>query len=302
MLSLLTGLKQTQTKSVLGLRSALSSQRSNVAELLKINLIHQRFLDLGGIHGRLGFPTSNVQFEGTKATRQYRGGGIQILGDGVHLLPRQVAKVFFVGFRCVRESTSDGLSPKDEPYFIISADPGNGRPAVKKFGPFENVETGTEISVGDLLIDDIAPNPLTIRVQGYERDHGDPDQTAKNIQEEVVKLSKEAENIAGAAGAADGPGIGQAAAAGTIGGIAGGPLGALVAAAIVAALDLGDDFVGQNARLHFLHPNDVGTPPVLGQFQGNEFNDKIVLKGGDEGEYELFFFVQTLKKRPDEEQ
>src|SRR5689334_13617925 len=115
MLSVLASLKQTQTKSVLGLRSALSSQRASVTELLKTNLIHQHYLSRGGRYGRLGFPISDVQFLGTKAIRQYRGGEIQVLGNRAHDLPKLEVSVRFLGFRCVKESTSDQASPHDEP-------------------------------------------------------------------------------------------------------------------------------------------------------------------------------------------
>jgi hypothetical protein len=136
---------------------------------------------------------------------------------------------------------------------------------------------------------------MSIRVLAYENDRGDPEETAKKIQEEIVTLSQQASSLASAASAADGPGVGVAAGAGTVGAIAGGPLGALVAAAIVEVLGLGDDFVGQNADILFLHPDDVGTPPIRGKFQGKlDFNSEIVVGGGEEGKYTLFFFVQTL--------
>jgi hypothetical protein len=298
MLNLRAALKQTQTKSVLGLRSALSSQRSSVTELLQTNIIHQHYLNVGGRNGPFGFPTSNVQFLGAKVRREFRGGEIQILGDKIQDLPKLEVSVRFLGFRCVRESTSDQLSPLDEPYFIISVDTGNGAPAVKKFGRFEGVDSGTEIGVAELLIQKVAPNPMAIRVVAYENDHGDPDETAKKIQDEVIKLSQQAGSLASAAAAADGPGIGPAAAAGTVGGIAAGPIGALIAAGIVSVLGLGDDFINQAATLLFARPEDVGTPPTIGQFRGIDFNRKINVNGGDEGEYDLFFDILVLKIDP----
>ena len=152
MLNLCTALRQTQTKSVLDLRSALSSQSSSVTELLQINFIHQHYLSTGGRDGPLGFPTSEVQFSGDKATRQFRGGGLQLFGDKIHILATQDVSVRFLGFKCVEESAHDQLSPHDEPYFIISADTGNGAPAVKKFGEYEGIDTDDEIGVGELLI------------------------------------------------------------------------------------------------------------------------------------------------------
>ena len=298
MLSLRTALQQTQTESVLGLRSALSSQQSSMTQLLQTNLIHQHYLDVGGRDGRLGYPTSEVQFLGVETSRQFRGGEIHLLGDKVSAIATREVSVRFLGFRCVRESDSDQLSPHDEPYFIISADTGNGAPAVKKFGRFEGVDSGTEIGVAELLIQKVPPNPMAIRVVAYENDDGDPDETARKIQDEVIKLSQQAGSLASAAAAADGPGVGPSAAAGTVGAIAGGPIGALVAAGIVSLLGLGDDFIGQATTVLFARQDDVGTPPTLDQFQGNDFNCKINVNGGDEGEYDLFFDIVVVDQPP----
>ena len=117
MLSLLGGLKASQTKSVRGLRSALSSQRTSLTELLQTNLIHRHYPSVGGRNGPLGFPTSEVQFSGNKATRQFRGGGLQLLEDKIHLIDTQEVSVRFLGFKCVRESGE--LSATTEPYFVI---------------------------------------------------------------------------------------------------------------------------------------------------------------------------------------
>src|SRR5437899_12770763 len=114
MLNLRAALRQTQTKSVLDLRSALSSQRSSVTELLQINLIHQHYLNTGGRDGPFGFPTSEVQFLGAYANRQFRGGEIRVLGDKLQDLPKLVASVRFLGFKCVKESTWDQGTTYDE--------------------------------------------------------------------------------------------------------------------------------------------------------------------------------------------
>jgi hypothetical protein len=254
MLSLRTALKQNKTNSVLGLRSTLPSKRSSLTELLQTNLI-------------------------------------QLLGNKIPALAKQEVRVRFVGFKCVRESDVDGQSPHDEPYFVITVNHGGSAPTVKKFGRFTGVDSGDEIGFGEVLIEKVPPDPMTILAIAYENDDGDPDETAKKIQDEVVKLSQEVGSLASAAAAADGPGVGPAAAAGTVGAIAGGPLGALAAAGIVSILGLGDDFVGQAAMVLFELQDDVGMPPNQGQFQGNDFNRKITINGDDEGEYELFFNV-----------
>ena len=301
MLNLRTALTDTRTTSVRGLRSALSSERSSVTELLRTHLIHQRYLSLGGFAGRLGLPTTPVQFTADGATRTFRGGEIKTLATGVKALARLESSIFFVGIRCDAESDHDGGSPHDEPYFIVAIDTGDGRPFVKKFGEFANVDTHTEIGIGEMLVRGVAPNPMAIRVVAYENDDGDPDATAKKIQDEVVGLSQQAASLASASSAADGPGVGVAAGAGTVGAIAAGPIGALVAAGIVQVLGLGDDFVGQSVSDQFFHSDNVGTPPILGQFQGNDFNTQMVVNGGTEGAYTLFFFVETNQIEPPHE-
>jgi hypothetical protein len=298
MLNLRTALEQNKTNSMLSLRSALSTKRSSLTELLQTNLIHQHYLNAGGPNGRFGFPTSEVQISGTTASRQYRGGEIQLLREKIPALPRQVVSVRFLGFKCVRESDSDQLSPHDEPYFVIVVNNGTGAPVVKKFGKFEGIDTDDEIGIVELLIGGVAPNPMSILALAYEQDDGDPDETAKKIQDEVVKLSQAAGSLASGAEAADGPGVGLAAGAATVGGIAAGPLGALAAAGIVSVLGLGDDFVGQSASLLFARQEDVGTPPKQGQFQGNDFNHKININGDEEGEYDLFFDVLVERINP----
>lgn len=300
MLSLSLGLTQTGTRSVRGMRQKLSSRSTSVRRLLQTHLIHQHYLASGGPHGAFGYPNSDVQFRVGEAMREYRGGDIHLLGTGFHDLPRLSVSIRFVGFKCVRESSWDQASPSDEPYFVITIDSGSGSPTVRKFGPFENVDTNTEMGFGDLLIDNVAPNPMSIRVIAYENDHGDPDKTAKNIQDTVVMLSQQAGAAAAGAGAeaADGPGVGPAALAAGVGGVAAGPLGALLAAGIVSTLGLGDDFINQTAFMLFEHSNDVGSPSKLGQVQHMDYNRNANVNGGDQGEYDLYFQILVKEIPP----
>lgn len=299
MLSLASTLKQTATKSVLGLRSALSSQSSSLTELLQINRIHQRYLSVGGPGGSLGFPVSEVQFHTGVPIREYRGGDIRVLGNKVPAIARQEVTITFLGFKCSKESTSDQLSGADEPYFVITIDNGTGNPLVRKFGEFENIVTDTEIGIGEFLIKGVAPNIMVLRVLVYENDFGNPDETAKKIQEFVVAVAGQAQTLASGAAAADGAGVGPAAAAGAVGAIAGGPIGAAIAVGIVEAFGLDDDFVGQSASILFALTEDVGTPAEQGEFGTTKFNHRIVVDGGDEGKYELFFDVLVQRfERP----
>jgi hypothetical protein len=283
------------------LRDALQRQLQVVLR----SRIHEDYLRTGGHTGPLGFPTSSVQFAGTTAIRNYRGGEVHAtanqdgpLGVVTQALKRRHTSIRFLGFRCL--ALSNELSANDEPYFVIAVDNGNGVPLTKKFGPFENVDQGTEIGVGELLVSDVSPDPLAIRVMAYENDEGDPDETAREIQEKMVEIAQATQAALGAtdaASAADGPGLGPSAAAGAVG-IVAGPLGSLLAVGIVAAFGLGDDFIGQGVSLAFIRPENVGTPPEIGKFQGNSFNAQVDVAGDGEGHHQLFFDIHVFETDP----
>jgi hypothetical protein len=274
---------------------------------LAVERIHQHYLNSGGSAGPLGYPTSAVEVSGTTAIRHYRGGEVRAnldadapLGVVTQAFKTRTSSVRFLGFKCIRESDWDQSSATDEPYFVLSVNTTtNGIPKTVKFGPFENTETGTEALVGDLLIGDIVPNPLSVKVVAYENDAGDPDETARQLQEKLVELAQQAQSIAAASGAdaADGAGIGPSAAAGAVGLLAG-PVGALLAIGLVEVLGLGDDYIGQSALLAFTRPENGGTPPELGRFQGQAYNGRVEIDGRGEGHYELFFDVHVVEVEP----
>ena len=198
---------------------------------------------------------------------------------------------------------SDEWSDTDESYFVITVDQGNGRPVTKKFGPYDNVDTGTQRSVAEFVItkdDLIPPNPTALRVSVFENDEGDPEETAEAIQQKMVEISNEVSSLAGAAAgasgadAASGPGVGIGATASTVSGVLAGPIGALAAAGIVAGLGLGDDYVGEGAILAFNRPELATTPEPQGNFNGAPFNAKIEIRGGDEGSFDVFFDVLVV--------
>lgn len=286
------------------------SIRALLARPLVVDRIHQLYLNLGGRSGTLGYPTSKVEFSGDTATRQYRGGEVQALTtlnvDGSFNVTTKAYKIretriTFIGFRCIRESDHDQLTPTDEPYFLIAVDTANGIARLKKFGPFSNIETGSEIGVGTILADRFPPNPLSIRVEAFENDQGDPDETARKLQEKLVKLAQQAQSIAAASGAdaADGAGVGPSAAAGGVAGVLSGPLGALLAVGAVEALDLGDDWVGQGVTLAFTRPEEEYTPQEMGRFQNIPYNARVEINGGAEGHYEFFFDVAVTGFNPE---
>ncbi len=265
-----------------------------------VQKIHQEYMRSGGAAGRLGFPTTKVQFNDNTATRFYRGGRIEArLADGpigvvTQAITTHKAVVTLLGIRCIKESDHDQLSDTDEPYFVVGIDNARGEPIVQKLGPFENTETGTEIGSGAMIIiDNLSPNPLSIRVAAFEKDEGDPDETARKLQEKMVELARAAQSIAGASGAeaADGPGVGPTATAGAVGALAG-PLGSLLAVGIVQLLGLGDDYIGQDSQVLYAKPELVGQdPPRLGSYRGQDYNVMLDIDGRGEGHYQLFFAV-----------
>lgn len=267
--------------------------------------IHETYLQLGGHTGNLGFPTSEVTFSGNTATRRYRGGEVRAraefdeerqIGVVTQALVTQGVRITFVGFRCVR--LSNELSASDEPYFIVSVMNGDDQTRVEKFGPFENVKAGTEIGIGATLLSGRPLNPTTILAVAYENDEGDPDETAKKLREKAAEVVQQAQSLiaASASGAADGPGIGTAAAASTAAGLISGPIGALLAGAIVSLFGLGDDYVGQDVAMLFQNPDSVGNRKAIGKFRDNDFNVRIAIDGHDEGSYELFFFFMATNE------
>ncbi len=268
---------------------------------LVIRKIHGEYLRAGGPAGRLGYPTSKVQFNGDTAVRFYRGGRVEAklsdakIGVVTQAYVTHKAVVTLLGFKCVRESSRDGGSDQDEPYFVVSIDNGRGSPIVQKFGPFPKTNENTVSGSGALMIiDNLTPNPMSILVAAYEYDHGDPDETAKKLQEKLVELSKSGQSAAAAAmaDAADGPGIGPTAVAGAIGAVFAGPWGALLTGAIVEVFGLGDDFIGQGSQTLFARPELVGKEPdKLGSFMGQDYNVIIDIDGGEEGHYQLYFDV-----------
>ena len=285
----------------------VGSNSGNAFLLLMRERLHQHYLSSGGRNGPLGYPVSDVQFSGITASRRYRGGDARAtkdadgpLGVVTQAFATRSANIHFLGFRCLRESDNDQSTTRDEPYFVISVDDGKGIPLTKTFGPFENTGVGTESGDGGSLANGIAPNPLSIRVVAYENDRGNPKTTAENLQAEFVKLAQQAQSIAAASGAdaADGPGLGPAGAAGGLAGIVAGPLGALVAVGVVTLLDLGDDFIGQDATFVFSRPENALTPDKLGDFRGMPFNARADVDGGKEGHYELFFDISVVENDP----
>jgi hypothetical protein len=311
MYSLLSALKGTQTTSVRGLQKALSSKRTNVVQLVQTHQIHDFYTKQQRSKGPLGYPIGEVQFQNGKAIRHYRGGEVHTMaGTAGGVLLREV-KVMFGGFKCIKESSHDQLSDTDEPYFVVSVGTTGGMiPITKKFGHYENVETDTKQTINEVISTSLNPNPLMISVDAYEHDYGDPDETAKAIQDEMVKLAQAAQSLLAAteaADAADGPGIGPTAGAAGAAGTLAGPVGAVIAGAIVTVMDLGDDYIGHAGAAFFTRAYDIGDTPIepkkLGDFPGMDtnrgYNAVIDIDGKGEGKYQLYFDIAVeIKQKP----
>jgi hypothetical protein len=270
--------------------------------------IHDTYHKTGGLAGPLGFPISEVVFALDSAKRRYRGGEIRARAkfDGATQIGVETQafaipglRITFIGFRCNVKSLGGG---SDEPYFITSMSNGDNQTRVQMFGPFENVENGTEIGVGSLLLASGAPNPTAILAVGFENDEGDPDKTARKIREKAAPGVQQLQSViaSSAASSPDGPGISQSDAASSVAGIITGPFKELLPAAVVSLLGLDDDYIGQDVALVLQRPEEVGTKPAIGEFRGKPFNEKIDIFGGDEGFYTLFFdvFVDSSVMKP----
>jgi hypothetical protein len=145
----MTSIREFSTQ--VGLGNPPISVRSLVAQFgtnslqnaIAAHKIRELYLNSGAHQGLLGFPLSNVQFDTHKAEQRFAGGKIEFL----HTTPKGVAETSvrarFVGFHCDRESDHDQLSDTDEPYFIIGV-AGSNRSNTIRFGPYQNVETGTD--------------------------------------------------------------------------------------------------------------------------------------------------------------
>jgi hypothetical protein len=232
-------------------------------------------------------PTDVVKFDSqNRGSRQYRGGEIHVMEGSASGFVQRVASVTYLGMRCLK--TQGGSD--DEPYFILGVDFGDGSPVVQ-LAKYENITQGSEGGDVRFLVGNQAPNPMAIRAIAYENDAGDPEQTKKNVQDELVKLSNEAVAVYGAVEAADSPDLATVFAAGS--NALKGAWSAVIAAIIVGAFGMEDDYTGQDSRVLFLPPEPAMTPATIGTFHGQPYNVKLDVDGKDEGHYELFFRVNV---------
>jgi hypothetical protein len=272
------------------------SPERSVFKQAQIAAIDTFYRQSGGVRGPYGFPLGEAEFSGESAVRDYSGGRIGFLHHTARHVEGFAVRVRFVGFRCERESASDQLSGADEPYFIIGVIGGNTKSSTKRFGPYEDINSGTvrfeatEVaSAGIGNNDNIAP-PIVLGVVGMEHDWGSPEEAEAKVRKAIEDIEDKFEQAVGTftGASTDNHVMPQWARDIYIGWV---PEGA------TALLGLGDDEVGATPVVLFdtkAELKDLPPPPVKGMHGQNEYTHNVRIDGGDQGEYELFFKIDLV--------
>jgi hypothetical protein len=268
----------------------------SVSHQAQIAAIRTHYDRVGAHRSGLGFPLGTTSFSGGFGEQRFAGGHIKFQGLTPNGFQDTAIRIRYVGFHCIAESDSDGLSPTDEPYFIVGVAATNGS-NTRRFGPYENVESGSDRFDATLLADPVPPTsliltpPIVIGVVAFEHDHGTPEEA----EEKVREIIKEIENK-----------FDQAVASFSGGATAGSHvlpewardiLIGWVPEAIAAVFGLGDDTIGSTPSVMFDFNPGVGkwtTPARIGMHGQNPYNTVVPVDGGGEGKYELRFQVEVL--------
>ena len=287
-------LRAIGTQSVRGLFQSTGVAKSSVFRQAQISAIQSFYRDVGKYRSDLGFPLTDVIFTNNSGVQHFAGGKIQFLNVTPKGKKETAVRVRFVGFHCIQESDHDQLSPADEPYFIIGVAGSNGSNTVR-FGPYENVRTGTNGFEATLLADPfngklIVP-PIVIGVVAWEHDEGTPEEAETKVRDVFEAIEEKFDQaVATFAGApADNHVLPEWAREIVIG----------WAPEIVAAIfGLGDDHIGSVPLIMFdFNPGLERwvTPSQIALHGQNPYNTAIVVDGGGEGKYELRFQVQIAE-------
>jgi hypothetical protein len=257
--------------------------------------IRELYINSGAHLGLLGFPLSDIEHDGNKSEQRFTGGRIEFLHTSPN--PKGVAttsvRVRFVGFHCIQESEHDQLSDTDEPYFIIGV-AGSNRSNTMRFGPYENVATGTDRFEAAMLADPFSSNsvvpPIVIGVVALEHDEGTPEEAETKVRNIFKAIEEKFEQAAATFGAATAGShvLPEWARDIVIGWV---PEG------VAAVFGLGDDNIGSVPLVMFdFNPGleKWKTPPGIGHHGQNPYNTVILVDGGSEGKYELRFQVEVV--------
>jgi FG-GAP-like repeat len=258
--------------------------------------IRELYLNSGAHRGLFGFPLSTVQFDTQKAEQRFAGGKIEFLNVTPKGVSTTSVRVRFVGFHCDRESDDDGLSDTDEPYFIIGV-AGSNRSNTIRFGPYENVETGTDRFEAAMLADPTGASPIVIvppiviGVVAIEHDAGTPEEAEEKVRNIIKAIEEKFDQAAATFGA-------TTAGSHVLPEWARDILIGWVPEGIAAVFGLGDDLIGSVPLVMFdFNPGleKWETPPRKGLHGQNPYNTEILVDGGSEGAYTLRFQVEIAE-------
>jgi hypothetical protein len=237
---------------------------------------------LGGERGPLGPALSDISQDGEMQVRSYQGGTITWTSHaGAEAYAQYFTRIIYKGLHCFGETSGLG---SDEPYAIVSAYNPTIRERVRtiKFGPYENVESGTTLPEILDIYSEVASD-IVIHTVVMEHDSGDHDRVRAAIQD---ALKKAADAAAAAFGVPMPPNW--------IDGITFG-----VAEAFTSIFGLGDDVIGQDffliRREELIDQAHQAVIP-LKKFGPIEFNyplddaDRLPISDGD-ASYKVYFEV-----------
>jgi len=252
----------------------------------RVGIVHE-FQATGGIRGELGIPQTSIEWSDAGAEQYFSGGTIKFLNGPTTSEKEWSVSVTYLGFECTFESSIDGASDSDEPYFMLGVigTPGSRE---RRFGPYEGVDSGDAMVDVTRLCEDFIP-PITIGAVAMEHDEGDVNQAEQDVVKAIAKVD---DAMDGAAAAFTGTA----------------PTGWIVAedaevfgwpVEITGAFwGFQDDFISSDAAFLFDYDKEQKQwwgLPKLGTFEGHDYNAKLSISGGLEGSYDLHFDVELRR-------
>lgn len=284
-------LKDLGTTSVREMFRRTGSSENSVFKQGQIAAINSLYRENNGFRGLFGFPLDAVEFDGNSATQSYSGGKIKFLSDNPQGEEITVVRVRFVGFRCIAESSSDQLSGSDEPYFIIGVASASGS-RTKRFGPYEDIDSGTVRFEADLIAsdEDNIKAPIVLGVVAMEHDEGSPQEAEDKVRKVVEEIEKKFDQ---AVGSFTGVNTGNHVLPEWSRDI----LIGWVPEGIAAVFGLADDKIGSTPVVLFDNKAELKewlAPSIQGKHGPNEYNIVVNIDGGDQGKYDLFFNVDLF--------
>ncbi|MBK9941004.1 MAG: hypothetical protein IPP13_05200 [Kouleothrix sp.] len=286
-------LKDLGTQSVRALAHSTGSPEQSVAKQAQIAAIRSLYRQAGAYRSGLGFPLSEVRFLNNAGEQRFAGGHIQFLDLAPKAMQTTAIRVRYVGFHCSQESAHDQVSAHDEPYFIIGIAGSNGSNTIR-VGPYEEVDSGTDRFEAILLADPfeglgITP-PIVLAAVGLEHDYGTPEEAEAKVRDAIKAMEQKLEQALAAF-------LGTPVDNHVLPEWARDILIGWAPEAAAAILGLGDDQIGKVAKVLFDFDPGLDkwhAPEVIGQHGENDYNERIPMNGGNEGEYELRFLVDIV--------